>query len=239
MPAFSLSSPSCSVTIPISANATRPIQMRPPDQPVEQPVRRAPPAQAERRARSRARARPGTRRGSARDAPRAGPETRRGRAERRAAAAARGGAPGATAGAAALRRAASSRLPASRCSFLAARSRAEAARGLCAISSAEGTIERRAISAACGSRPQAHTGRSGGQMQPAGALGQEALDAPILERVKRDPGEHAALAQQLPGQRKRAVELPELVVDGDPQRLEGALGGMAAARSARERGSPS
>ncbi len=31
MPAFSLSSPSCSVTIPISANATRPIHVRPPN----------------------------------------------------------------------------------------------------------------------------------------------------------------------------------------------------------------
>ena len=60
------------------------------------------------------------------------------------------------------------------------------------------------------------------------ALGQEALDAAILQRLKADPRQHAALAQQPPGERQRPVELLQLVVDGDPQRLEGALGRMAA-----------
>ena len=51
-------------------------------------------------------------------------------------------------------------------SFLAARSLAEPARGLCATSPAEGMIARRASSAASASRPQPQTGISGGQMQP-------------------------------------------------------------------------
>ena len=51
-------------------------------------------------------------------------------------------------------------------SLRAARSRAEAARGLSAISSALGCTERRDISAASAVRPQAQTGRSGGQMHP-------------------------------------------------------------------------
>ena len=61
----------------------------------------------------------------------------------------------------------------------------------------------------------------------AGALGQEALHAPVLERVKRDAAEPAALTQRLPGERQRAIELPELVVHRDPQGLEGALARMA------------
>src|SRR4029077_1941551 len=46
-------------------------------------------------------------------------------------------------------------------------------------------------------------------------LAQEALHAPLLERVEGDAGEHAARAQQPPRERQRAVELSELVVDGD------------------------
>ena len=76
-------------------------------------------------------------------------------------------------------------------------------------------------------------------MQPRARVGEEVLHAAVLERVEGDPGEHAALAQQAPGERQRAVELAELVVDRDPQRLEGALGGMARRRSVRVWGSRS
>src|SRR5439155_7920960 len=51
-------------------------------------------------------------------------------------------------------------------SLRAARRRADAARGLRAISSAEGVMPPRASSAASALRPQAQTGRSGGHTQP-------------------------------------------------------------------------
>ena len=103
------------------------------------------------------------------------------------------------------------------------------------ISPADGAIARRVSSAASGERPQRADRQVGRADAAARACAEEALDATILERVEADPGEHAAVAQQLPGERQRPIELVELVVDGDPQRLEDALGRMAA-REARGRG---
>ena len=54
----------------------------------------------------------------------------------------------------------------------------------------------------------------------AGTLGEESLDAPVLERVERDRREPAAGPEHLPHRRQRRVELEQLVVDRDPQRLE-------------------
>jgi len=51
----------------------------------------------------------------------------------------------------------------------------------------------------------------------------------VLERVEGDGREAPAGTQDLPGQRERALERAELVVDRDADRLEGALGGVAAA----------
>ncbi len=185
MPAFSLSSPSCSVTIPISANATNAIPVFPPSARRRDRRSSAASMPSTRPASRRARAPAGrTATGRPPLGRRAGPDTRRGlgtasgrhgggcvsRTDRRG----RRGCPRAHAGS-----------PLS-VSLRAARSRAEEARGLRAISSAEGTIARRVISAASGSRPQAHTGRSGGQMQPRARSDEEALDTPILERVERD-----------------------------------------------------
>ena len=67
------------------------------------------------------------------------------------------------------------------------------------------------------------------------AVGEEALHAPVLERVERDRGEAPARLEDLPGERQRGVELGELLVDGDPDPLERALGGMPAGE-ARRRG---
>ena len=102
-----------------------------------------------------------------------------------------------------------------------------------------------AISPGCG-RDRATADELGLRLAPAGAdrqvgradaaLGardEEALDAPVLERVKGDRAEAPAGAQALPGERQRGVELAELVVDGDPQGLEDALGGMAAGEARR------
>ena len=50
---------------------------------------------------------------------------------------------------------------------------------------------------------------------------------------KEIPPSTPPVAQQRPGERERAVELLELVVDGDPQRLEGALGRVAAGEPRR------
>ena len=207
----------------------------PADQAVEQAValerRRAPasrPSATPRSARACATRRAGRRR-------RAGPETRRGRAERARTARRRGAPRGGPPARRQRRRAGSSRASTSSVSFRAARRRAEAARGLRASSSADGTIERRAQQRRLRLATAAADGQVGRADAAAGALGEEALDAPVLERVEGDAGEHAALAQQPPGERQRAVELSELVVDGDPQRLEGALGGMPAGE-ARGRG---
>src|SRR5207249_3298613 len=65
-----------------------------------------------------------------------------------------------------------------------------------------------------------------------GAIGDEALGAPVLERVEGDDTEPAVGAQHVPRGRQRAVELVELVVDGDPDRLEDAPGRMAGAELA-------
>jgi hypothetical protein len=53
--------------------------------------------------------------------------------------------------------------------------------------------------------------------------------------VEGDRAEPAARAQQLPGQRQRGVELRQLVVDRDADRLEAALGRMPAGEARRRR----
>src|SRR5271155_4580547 len=53
--------------------------------------------------------------------------------------------------------------------------------------------------------------------------------------MERDPGQHAALAEQPPGQRERPVKLFELVVDGYAQCLEDALGRMTLGEAGRSR----
>ena len=120
-------------------------------------------------------------------------------------------------------------------SLRAARRRAEAARGFSATSSAEGTIERRDEQRRLGLAAAHAHGQLRRADAPPRALDEEALHPPVLERVEGDPRQHASLAQQVPGEGERPVELVELFVDGDAQRLEGALGGMPAAE-ARRRG---
>ncbi len=64
---------------------------------------------------------------------------------------------------------------------------------------------------------------------------EEALDDPVLERVEADHGEPAAGPQHLERRGQRGLERAELVVDGDPQRLEDALRRMAVAEARRRR----
>src|SRR5690349_5766296 len=54
-----------------------------------------------------------------------------------------------------------------------------------------------------------------------GALAQEILHAAVFERVEGDHGEPAARCEQAFGRREAAIELAELVVDHQAQRLEG------------------
>src|SRR5206468_12720685 len=65
--------------------------------------------------------------------------------------------------------------------------------------------------------------------------GEELLHRPVLERVEGDRGEATAQLQLCPGQRQRLVERLELTVDGDPDRLEAALGRVAGAEPSRGR----
>ena len=86
-----------------------------------------------------------------------------------------------------------------------------------------------------GRAPAAADGQVGRADAAARAVGEEALDAAVLERVEGDRRQPALGTQELPRQRQRGVELLELAVDRDPDRLEGALGRVAAAE-ARGRG---
>ena len=121
--------------------------------------------------------------------------------------------------------------------FCAARSLAEAARGLWASSCALGRIAFRFSRRSSGSR----AADADGEVRRADAAAleplEEALHDPVLERVERDHGDAAAGSQHLEGGRKRLLELAELVVDRDAERLEDALRRMARRRSAREPGS--
>ena len=120
-------------------------------------------------------------------------------------------------------------------SLRAARRRADFARGLAATSPGVGRDGAAEDGLGLGRAPAAADRQVGRADAAARAVGEEALDAPVLERVEGDRGEPAAGAQQLPRQRQRGVELVELVVDRDPDRLEGALGRVPAGE-ARGRG---
>ena len=97
---------------------------------------------------------------------------------------------------------------------------AERARGLSAIS-ASGGGDRAARSL------EGRRDRLGFRQMPrlrllAGAVGDEALDDAVLERMEGDDGQPAAGLQRPLGGKQRAGELAELVIDEDAQRLEDA-----------------
>src|SRR4029079_1446959 len=66
-------------------------------------------------------------------------------------------------------------------------------------------------------------------------LAQELLDDAVLERVERDHCETAPGTQHLERCGERSLERPELVVDGDPKRLEDALRRMPLAEAGSRR----
>ena len=61
----------------------------------------------------------------------------------------------------------------------------------------------------------------GGSGSSAAALAQEILDPAVLERVKRHHGEPPAGREKPLSRGEAAVEFAQLVVDDDPQGLEG------------------
>ena len=67
----------------------------------------------------------------------------------------------------------------------------------------------------------------------AGALGEEPLQRPVLERVEADRRQPPPGPQQLPGLGQPPLERVELPVDRDPDRLEGALRRVAGAEPRR------
>jgi len=95
---------------------------------------------------------------------------------------------------------------------------------------AVGEIARRFSSSASGVRPQPQTGRSGGQMQPSARAVRNRLTR-LSSSEWKEMAERRPPDADLPGQRERALERAELVVDRDADRLEGALGGVAAAEA--------
>ena len=70
-------------------------------------------------------------------------------------------------------------------------------------------------------------------MQPRARSARKRLTRRSSSEWNEIAAEPAARAQHLPGRGQRAVERAELVVHGDADRLEDALGGMAAAEAAR------
>ena len=84
--------------------------------------------------------------------------------------------------------------------------------------------------------PAAHADRELGGTDAAASLGgEEALDDPVLERVVAEDDEAAARPEQVEGGGEALLERVELLVDGDPQRLEDAGRRMGPARLARVR----
>ena len=106
----------------------------------------------------------------------------------------------------------------------AARSRAERARGLASISASLGRHG--------GSRPLEGRCRNGNLRQVArachraGAVGDEALDDAVFQRMERDDDQPAAGLQDALGRKQRARQFAEFVIDEDAQRLEHAGSGM-------------
>ena len=215
MPAFSLSSETCMKTMPMSAER----EERDPHAAAEQAVeeRRVDDAPG-RRARGAARAAGRPRRRRRREA--RVPRAARGRGRRRAAAGAGPG--GAASGGLAARRwrsrmASCGRGP--RASVRRAAGRTGRA-GWRRPRRASGRPSAASSSSASGSRPQAHTGRSGGQMHPCARSARKRFTRRSSSEWKEIPANRPTRAQQLPRARQRGVELAELVVDRDADRLE-------------------
>ena len=99
--------------------------------------------------------------------------------------------------------------------FLAARSLALRERGFCSVSPRDG--DHRLL----------------GEALPDRRLQKGALDQPVLERVKRDHRQDAARAEHARRQLEQRVELLDLVVHGDAQRLERARRRIDAAHPRR------
>ena len=120
-------------------------------------------------------------------------------------------------------------------SLRAARRCADLDLGLAAISPGVGATARRVNSSASGSWPQTQIGKSGGQMHPRARSARNRLTRRSSSEWNEIAANRPPGAEHVPGDRQRVVELGELVVDRDPQRLEGAAGRMPAGELRRHR----
>ena len=111
----------------------------------------------------------------------------------------------------------------------AARSLPELERGLSATSPGVGHHGAAGQQLGLGRPPARADGKVGRADAAPRALGQEALDPAVLERVERDRGDAPARAQDRPRARECTVEVLQLMVDRDPNGLKDALGGRAPA----------
>ena len=75
-------------------------------------------------------------------------------------------------------------------------------------------------------REQTQTGNEGGHVQPAVCRWKTSLDDPVLERVVREDGEARAEREARDRVVEETLELDELAVRGDAQRLEDARRGI-------------
>ena len=98
-----------------------------------------------------------------------------------------------------------------------------------------GATARRVSSSASGSWPQTQIGISGGQMQPRARSARNRLTRRSSSEWNEIAAKRPSARSSVPGERQRVVELGELVVDGDPQRLERAPGRVAAGELGRHR----
>ena len=117
-----------------------------------------------------------------------------------------------------------------------ARRRALSARGLAAISAGDGLRAPRKTSRCRATAPQTQ-GRPGGQTHPPeAAVGEDLLRQAVLAGVVADHGAHAPDREVRQARRERRVELAQLVVDLDPQRLEHPARRVALAAGRRRHG---
>ena len=124
----------------------------------------------------------------------------------------------------------------------AARSRAERARGLRAISSSPGMSAPRVRSSKLGSGDRRFRQVARAARSRLRALGEEALDDAVLERMEGDHDQPAALGKHPLRRGERVGEFVELAIDEDAERLEGPRrrmdlvgGAMARRRAPRSR----
>ncbi len=123
-------------------------------------------------------------------------------------------------------------------SLRATRMRAERGAGVLGdLTRGRGDAAARSAARPAARAPQRQTGSPGGQMQPCARSARKRFTRRSSRDWKEIPANRPFSAESVPRQRQRVVDLPQLVVDGDPDRLEGPLGRVPAGEARAARGS--